>query len=60
MFKCVLFAEDTIFFSFGKNIEWMLQKMQVEFVKKQSWFKNNKLSLNLDKTNYIIFSNRQL
>uniref|UniRef100_A0A3Q3AH61 Reverse transcriptase domain-containing protein n=1 Tax=Kryptolebias marmoratus TaxID=37003 RepID=A0A3Q3AH61_KRYMA len=58
-FKCVLFADDTTFFCLGQDIEWMLEKMQTEFMQIQNWFKLNKLSLNLDKTNYMLFTRRQ-
>lgn len=59
VFKCILFAEDTTFFCLGKDLEQMMGMIQTEFVKIQAWFQLNKLSLNLDKTNYMIFSNRK-
>uniref|UniRef100_A0A3Q2ZQH6 Reverse transcriptase domain-containing protein n=1 Tax=Kryptolebias marmoratus TaxID=37003 RepID=A0A3Q2ZQH6_KRYMA len=59
LLKCVLFADDTTFICLGEDIEQMLEMMQTEFVKIQTWFKVNKLSLNIDKTNYMIFSNKK-
>uniref|UniRef100_A0A3Q3BKX6 Reverse transcriptase domain-containing protein n=1 Tax=Kryptolebias marmoratus TaxID=37003 RepID=A0A3Q3BKX6_KRYMA len=52
LLKCVLFADDTTFFCLGKDIEQMMEMIQIEFIKIQTWFKLNKLSLNLNKTNY--------
>lgn len=54
----VLFADGTTFFCSGEEIEWMLETL-AEFVKIQTWFRFDTLSQNLDKTNYMIFSNRK-
>uniref|UniRef100_A0A3P9N665 Reverse transcriptase domain-containing protein n=1 Tax=Poecilia reticulata TaxID=8081 RepID=A0A3P9N665_POERE len=58
LLKCVLFADDTTFFCLGKDIKQMMEMIQTEFIKIQTWFKLNKLSLNLNKTNYMLFSKR--
>ena len=47
----LLFADDTIIFLGGKNIESM-----IELVKISEWLNVNRLSLNISKTQYIIFS----
>lgn len=57
--KCILFAEDTTFFCSGENIEQMLEIMQTQVRKIQTWFHLSKLYLNLDKTISVVFSNRR-
>ena len=53
----ILFADDTnIFFSL-KNHQTLVTIMNSELSKISSWFKCNKLSLNIDKTNFIYFKN---
>ena len=54
-----LFADDTnLFYSHKSSIE-LFQNMNMELEKLVLWFRLNKLSLNIDKTNYIIFSKKQ-
>jgi len=51
----ILFADDTnIFFSHG-SLDILYQKVNAELALIANWFRANKLSLNLDKTNYILF-----
>ena len=51
--KCVLFADDTNIFCSERNLT-----LNRELGKLFVWFSVNKLSLNLSKTNYILFRNR--
>ena len=56
--KTTLFADDACF-SFGpNNINILEQKVNTELVKIGTWFQNNKLSLNIDKTNFILIHRR--
>ena len=50
----ILFADTSIY---NSNIDFatLIRKINCELDKLSDWFKANKLSLNLKKTNYIIF-----
>ena len=52
----ILFADDTNVFISGKNIENLTQIMNNELEKLAKWLQVNKLSLNVDKTHYMIFT----
>ena len=56
--KCVLFADDTNIFCSEKNLTDLQLTLNRELGKLFVWFSVNKLSLNLSKTNYILFRNR--
>ena len=51
----VLFADDTNLFLTGNKIEEITLILNVELCKLSRWFKLNELSLNISKTNYIVF-----
>lgn len=51
----VVFADDTNLYSSHKNIDFLQNCINVELIKVDKWFKCNKLSLNIKKTNFIIF-----
>ena len=55
LIKCILFAVDTNLFFSGKCIKYIYKVMSMELIKYKSWFALNKLSLNISKTNYIVF-----
>ena len=50
-----MFADDTNIFYSNKCLDLLLDKLNIELQKISSWFKCNKLSLNINKTNYIYF-----
>ena len=55
----VIFADDTNLFFSHKNFKKLQSILNRELAKVDKWFKCNKLSLNIKKTNYVIFrSNR--
>ena len=56
--KCVLFADDTNIFCSERNLTDLQLTLNRELGKLFLWFSVNKLSLNLSKTNYILFRNR--
>ena len=56
--KCVLFADDTNIFCSERNLTDLQLTLNRELGKLLVWFSVNKLSLNLSKTNYILFRNR--
>ena len=55
--KFILFADDT-FYS-GVDLQTLCECISRELNKLQVWLSVNKLSLNVDKTNYILFGNRK-
>ena len=50
-----MFADDTTFQIFGKNIEQLFELANIELSKAATWFKSNKLTLNVSKTKHILF-----
>jgi hypothetical protein len=55
--KSILFADDTNLFYTGRNITEMCNIVTEELEHLNQWFMVNKLSLNVEKTNFMIFSN---
>lgn len=55
----ILFADDTNFFIEGKNINSLIDTMNTEMDKVIIWMRANKLSLNIDKTKYMIFKTQK-
>ena len=60
--KSILFADDTTIYLSSNNISYLYTTMNGELIKPTDWFRANKLSLNISKTNYILFTyqNRQV
>ena len=54
--KCVLFADDTNLFASGNDLNILYKRINVELEKLNNWFKVNKLSLNVKKTNFMLSS----
>uniref|UniRef100_A0A672GN57 Reverse transcriptase domain-containing protein n=1 Tax=Salarias fasciatus TaxID=181472 RepID=A0A672GN57_SALFA len=59
LLKCILFADDTTLYYAGDNINEVLEIVEKEFQNVIKWFNTNKLSLNISKTKYMIFSYRR-
>ena len=55
-----LFADDTNIFCSHDNVLSLCRLASNELDKLSVWFAVNKLSLNVDKTNYMIFDNRKV
>jgi hypothetical protein len=55
----VHFADDTTVFVRGDDLELLYDDMNRELACVDVWLRANKLSLNLGKTSYMVFSNRQ-
>ena len=51
-----LFADDTNLFIFGCNLDTVFVNANRDVTLLNDWFRCNKLSLNVDKTNYSVFS----
>src|SRR6218665_562 len=52
----ILFADDTNVFFSHTSLDKLFDVMNIELIKVAEWFNANKLSLNLEKTNFILFS----
>ena len=50
----IIFTDDTTVYSTGKDIELLFDNLKEDMSYLINWFKANKLSLNLSKTNYIL------
>ena len=55
----ILFADDSNVFISGKNIEHMINTMNGELAKLMIWLECNRLSLNIKKTHYMLFSTKK-
>ena len=59
LIKSIVFADDTIIFYSGDNLSQVCETVSTELGKLHSSFQVNKLSLNIGKTNFMIFGNEQ-
>ena len=50
------YADDTTIYSSNSNADILYAETNKELIKLDDWFRANKLSLNVKKTNYSIFS----
>lgn len=55
--KLVLFADDTNIFCSGGNLQELVETITSAMYKLKRWFDRNKLSLNINKTNFMLFGN---
>uniref|UniRef100_A0A3B3C2G3 Reverse transcriptase domain-containing protein n=1 Tax=Oryzias melastigma TaxID=30732 RepID=A0A3B3C2G3_ORYME len=55
----ILFADDTNIIHCGNDLETLVKEVENELELLKSWFDSNKLTLNLKKTKFIVFTNRQ-
>ena len=58
--KFIIFADDTNIFCSGKNINELLLMVNLELQKLCTWFSVNKLTLNISKTNFMLFTNHNV
>ena len=54
-FMPILFADDTNLFCTGTDLKDMIRQINEEMVNIYAWVNANKLSLNIDKTNFMLF-----
>ena len=59
LLNMILFADDTNLFRSGMDIDVLCKEISHELNKLKTWFRVNKLSLNVSKTNFILFSGRK-
>ena len=53
--KAILFADDTTVYLTSKNIPNLFNNINSDLDLLAEWFRANKLSLNIEKTNYVVF-----
>jgi len=58
LFNIFMFADDTNLFASDSCLTNLTDKVNTELVKISTWFKVNKLSLNIKKTKFILFQSR--
>jgi hypothetical protein len=54
------YADDTLIFSKGSTVEQSVTKCKLLLQQVATWYQGNLLQLNLDKTQFCIFSNRKI
>jgi len=54
--NCILFADDTTVYKSSSNIRELINSIENDLASLHDWFCANKLSLNVSKTNFILFS----
>ena len=59
LLNIILFADDTGIFYSTRNIVDIACTVNNELEKLDIWFRVNKLSLNVNKTNFIIFASKK-
>ena len=58
IFKINLFADDTSLIHTHDNFEYLIKETNEELIRISTWLATNKLVLNINKTNYMIFTSR--
>ena len=56
----VLCADDTTFYTIHNDIDILFNRTNIELKKLYNWLCLNKLSLNVDKSNYMLFSTTKI
>ena len=59
IYDLFLFADDTNLFFSDFDFPTLMNLINSEILNLSNWFKANKLSLNIQKSNYVIFKTRQ-
>ena len=59
LLKFILFADDTNIFFPDKNQKFVFDTLNKELDNLSVWFKINRLSSNVTKTNYIVFGGKK-
>jgi len=57
--SCIQFADDTTIYATGPSLTDIVSIIQSEIILISQWLKNNRLSLNVAKTNYMIMTNKK-
>ena len=57
--NCVTFADDTTVFASGNNLKFLFRKVNEDLKLLSDWFDSNSLTLNVEKSKYIIFRSKR-
>ena len=57
--ESLLFADDTSIFYSHRDQDHLISVLNEESIKIDSWMRSNKLSVNIKKTNYVVFKSAQ-
>ena len=57
--NCVVFADDTTLFASGGNLKFLFKKVNDDLQRLSEWFYNNSLTINVDKSMYVLFRRKQ-
>ena len=58
--KSILFADDSCFYLSGTDLSSMINYVNLDLIRINNWLISNKLTLNLVKSHYIIFSRKKI
>ena len=58
LLRFIIFADDTNIFCIGDDLASLTERLNRELVKLTKWFRINKLSLNVSKSNYMVFGKK--
>ena len=58
LFAVVFFADDANLFDTNNDLKALIDDVNAELEKAINWLNANKLSLNIDKTHFILFRNK--
>jgi len=53
--RAVSFADDTTIFASGNNLKFLYKKVNADLMNLSKWFDSNSLTLNVEKSKYILF-----
>ena len=56
--RCILFADDTTIYHTNSNKQKLIQDIEHDLAHLVDWFAANKLSLNITKTNFLVFGDK--
>ena len=57
--NAVTFADDTTIFASGKKLKFLYKKVNTDLVRLNDWMRSNSLTINADKTKYVLFHSKQ-
>jgi len=60
LISTILFADDTTLYCTGKDLNILVNNVNRSLIDVVDWFRANKLSLNICKTNFILFHSRNM
>ena len=55
----IMFADDTTIYISGKNLKFLYRKMNDDLKRISQWFTKNSLTLNVDKSFYVLFKTKK-